>query len=223
MKKTLYFFITIISCSLIQNSGINAQVLSPLSPGNQAIYINFGLDYAFVPTFGYARGFHNSTFNRDIMLLTEISSPLKIDFHDYRYKFGGQAILLNFSSLDFSGAFSFIVRGTKNSIHNATSFGMDVTFMLGHYRKHWFVAGEFGFDKAIFTHIHHSDWYKTYFYSDAKDSWYRNTAGNVHYGFRVGLALTRIEFTLRVGVQKSKSLIDPLIPFFGVVGINYRF
>jgi len=208
--------------SLNTDDQLCAQVLTNIPSGSHAIYASFGLDPAFVATLGYARNFHNSTFNRDIIIFTEIASPIKLDLHDYRYKLGGQASIYNFDKFDFSGVFTFITRGTKNSIHNAISFGMDVTFLLGYYRSRWFAAGEFGCDRAIFTHIDHSDWYKTYFYSDAKDGWYRNTSGSFHYGFRTGFSLSRIEITLRAGVQKTKSIIDPLVPFFGVLGLNYR-
>ena len=212
----------ILNC-LFTEDRLYTQVIAPIPLGTHAIYTSFGLDPAFVAVLGYARNFHNNTLNRDIIFFTEIASPIKLDLYDYRYKLGGQACIYSFHKLDFSGMFTFITRGTKNSIHNAISFGMDITFLLGYYRNRWFAAGEFGYDGAIFTYINHSDWYKTYFYSDAKDGWYRNTASNFHYGFRTGFSLSRIEITLRAGVQKSKSIIDPLVPFFGVLGLTYCF
>ena len=223
MKKIFLILIVMIIHSLFTDDQLYAQVLTPFPSGNHVIYASFGLDPAFVATLGYARSFHNSTFNKDIIIFTEIALPIKLDLYDYRYKLGGQASIYSFNRLDFSGVFALIARGTKNSIHNAISFGMDITFLLGYYRKRWFATGELGFDRAIFTYIDHSDWYKTYFYSDAKDGWYRNTAGSLHYGFRTGFSLSRIEITLRAGVQKSKSIIDPLVPFFGILGLNYRF
>jgi len=223
MKKKFVIVTIMILFSLFADEQLYAQIFAPNPLDTHAIYTSFGLDPAFVATLGYARNFHSSTFNRYIIIFTEIASPIKLDLHDYRYKLGGQATLFSYNRLDFSGVFTFITRGTKNSIHNAISFGMDVTFLLGYYRSRWFAACEFGCDRAIFTYIDHSDWYKKYFYSDAKDGWYRNTAGSFHYGFRTGFSLSRIQITLRVGVQKTKSIIDPLVPFFGVLGLNYRF
>ena len=223
MKKIILILFVMILYSSFRSSIINAQVFSPPLPGKHVIYMSFGLDPALVTTLGYARSFHKSAFDRDIIIFTEIAMPIKFDLYDYRYKVGGQTTLFNFNRLDFSSMFTFITRGTKNSIHNATSFGMDITFLLGYYRKHWFAVGEFGWDRAIFTYIKHSDWYKTYFYSDANDGWYSNTAGSYHYGFRTGFSLSRIEITLRAGIQQTKSIIDPLVPFFVVLGLNYRF
>lgn len=157
------------------------------------------------------------------MLSTEISLPIKFDTNDYRFKLGGQTILYSFGRLDCWGVLTFIARGTKNSIHDANSLGVDITFLTGFYCKHWFITGEFGYDRSILTHINHSAWYKTYFYADAKDGWYRNTASHSNYGFRSGFSVKRFEFTIRIGIQKTKSIIDPLVPFFGVLGLNYRF
>jgi len=223
MKKIHLLLTIMILNSLFAEDQLYAQVIAPIPKGTHAIYTSFGLDPAFAATLGYARNFHHSIFNRDIIISTEITSPIKLDLSDYRYKLGGQARIYNFDKLDFSGVLTFINRGTKNSIHHAISFGMDITFLFGYYRNRWFAAGEFGSDRAIFTYIDHSDWYKTYFYSDVKDGWYRNTAGSFHYGFRTGFSLSRIEITLRAGVQKTKSILDPLVPFWGVLGITYCF
>ncbi len=56
---------------------------------------------------------------------------------------------------------------------------------------------EVGLDKAFVTHMNHREWYRTYFYADAKDGWYRNTGDTVHFGISAGVAVGKAELLAR--------------------------
>lgn len=201
----------------------NAQVSKPLSSESSAIFTSFGLDPALVTTFGFARGFNISSINKNLMLSTEISIPIQFDLNDSRLKLEGHINILSFSKFNCWGGLSLIERNTKNSIHRANSLGVGIVFLTGYYGERWTIASEFGYDRSILTYIKHSSWYKTYFYTDAKDGWYGNTASHFYYGIRTGFSLAKFEITVRAGAQKTKSIINPLVPVYGILSINYRF
>lgn len=111
----------------------------------------------------------------------------------------------------------------RNTIHRATALRSDLVLLAGHYRPRWFAAVESGYDRAWLTHIKNSDWYKTYFYADAKDGWYANTAGTLRAGLRGGVRRGRIEVVARAGVNRTEHGEALNLPFYATVGANWRF
>ena len=205
----------------------NAQVMSPIYAGKQAAYLNLGFDPAVLTTWGYARGFEASFLKRDIMASTELAIPVaKLDLRDYRLKIGAQTSIVNYKGWDFSIPLHIILRGTKNWMHSATSFGADFAGLFGYYGKWWFVNLEFGYDLAFITKITATDRYKEYFYSDFKNGWYGNTSHFFTRGLRVGVRIRRTEITLRAGepiIDWTSESNDLMPPFYGSLGVNYIF
>ncbi|HEX9703902.1 MAG TPA: hypothetical protein VGA20_01485 [Gemmatimonadales bacterium] len=113
--------------------------------------------------------------------------------------------------------------GTENSIYRAFNFGADFTGAAGVYRRSWFLAGEFGFDKAVITHIAHTDWYRTHFYPEAKDGWYLNAGGTFHYAVTGGVAFGRTELAVRAGRLRTEDFNDLTPPMYAGVGVGFRF
>ena len=147
----------------------------------------------------------------------------KLDARDYRARLQAQTSIVTWRSLRLVGSAAFITRGTENSIYRAINFGSDFTGTVGVYRPHWFLGGEFGFDKAIITHLTQSDWYREYFYPDAKDGWYLNAGGNFHYGPVGGVAIGPAEVVVRAGWRRTEDFKDVTPPMYGVLGVGWRF
>jgi hypothetical protein len=94
---------------------------------------------------------------------------------------------------------------------------------LNVYRHRWFAAGELGFDKAIITHVTHSDWYRTHIYPDAKDGWYLDAGGTYRAGLAGGVALGRTEIVGRVGWLRTEDFNELLPPMYASVGVAFGF
>lgn len=186
------------------------------------MYATYGLDPAFVATVGYGRVIrlygHEFQLTADGGLATE-----KLDTRDFRARVGTQTSLLRWRSLHLTGSATFITRGTENQVYKALDFGADLTGTLGLYRRGWFVAGEIGKDKAIVTHVTNSDWYKRYFYPDAKDGWYLDCGGTVHYGLAAGLALGPMEVVGRFGWLRTETWDQMSPPVYASVGVGIGF
>jgi hypothetical protein len=192
--------------------------------GEQAnrVYATFGLDPAFVGTTGYGRVIrlygHAFQLTGDLGLATA-----QLDTRDFRARVGAQTSLLRWRSLHLVGSATFITRGTQNQVYKALDFGADFTGTLGLYRRGWFVAGEFGKDKAIITHVTNSDWYKRYYYPDAKDGWYLDAGGTFHYGLAAGLALGAVEVAGRFGWLRTETWDQMTPPYYATVGLGIGF
>ena len=122
-----------------------------------------------------------------------------------------------------TGSATFITRGTENTVYRGLNFGADLTGSAGVYRRRWFAAGEFGFDKAVITHITHSDWYRDHYYADAKDGWYLDAGGTYHYGVTGGVAIGRAELVARFGWQRTEKWNDLDQPIYASLGTGVSF
>jgi hypothetical protein len=170
-----------------------------------------GLDPAVLATAGIGRVL--SVGQRPLLAYLESSIAMgDLDLRDYRARLGVQASMLSWRDMRLTGNVAFVTRGTRNPIFDATSMGADVGGTIGMYRPRWFVAGEAGYDKAIITHLAHSDQYRTQYYADAKDGWYIDTGGIRRFGLVGGISRGRWDLVLRAGVprtQRGNSLVAP--------------
>jgi hypothetical protein len=186
------------------------------------VYTSFGLDPAILPTIGYARTLR--LFGHRFQLAGDVGVvATHLDTRDYRARLDAFTSLVHWRALYLTGSAAFITRGTENSIYQGLNFGADVTGALGVYRRGWFAAGEFGFDKAIITHITNSEWYRTYFYPDAKDGWYLTGGGTFHYGLAAGLGLGPTELVARYGWRRTEKFGELTPPMYVSLGFGVGF
>ena len=183
-------------------------------------YTTIGLDPAIITSVGIASV--GSLVDRDMQISGEVGIvTAKIDTRDFRAKLGIQASLVRWRSVNLTGSATFITRGTDNSIYRGFNFGADLTAGLGVYRPRWFAAGDFGKDKAIITHITHSEWYRTNFYPDAKDGWYLDAGGTYHYGLVSGFTVRKAEVMARMGLLRTERYNQLMPPAYGSVGVGF--
>lgn len=185
-------------------------------------YTTFGLDPAMITTVGYGRvvgvGGHDVQLTGDAGV-----AGGRLELRDFRVRLGAQTSLLRWRELQLTGSATFITRGTENSIYRGVNFGADFTGSAGLYRDRWFAAAEGGFDKAIITHIAHTDYYRDNYYADARDGWYLDAGGIWHYGLAAGVALGRAELAGRFGWRKSQDYQDVNPPVYASLGIGFGF
>ena len=111
-----------------------------------------------------------------------------------------------------------------NDFVRLVNFGSDMSGIVGYYRPKWFVAGEFGFDKAIVTHFRHSKAYKDQ-YPGVVDGWYEPaTGGNLYYGLQAGFSFRKQDIFLRAGkILTQDYKTTPMVPIYGQLGYNIKF
>lgn len=144
---------------------------------------------------------------------------------DFKVKLGAQIRLAAFNYFQFSARVQGVSRRYHNQSVTLFSFGSDFAGTLGYYRKHCFLGIESGFDKAIVTHFKHSEWYKRNIYDNVQDGWYEPaTGGNFYYGLQGGYSIKKTDITLKAGKLLQQDFqSQPLLPFYGQLGVNFRF
>lgn len=181
-----------------------------------------GWDYSISYSLGY--GYQLKT-KVPIVLITNFSIPSGENLlDDFKTKIGGQVLLLNTSNLKGGITIKGIYRRYENPLVRLQNFGSEMKGTLGYYKPRWFVAGEFGFDKAIVTNFEHSELYRETIYGDAKNGWYQPaTGGNFLYGLQTGYSFKKADITLNFGkVMTQDFMTTPLIPFYLRLGYNHK-
>jgi hypothetical protein len=222
MRRTPLLGIGIALSALVAREAGAQWNVARFDTGRNRVYTTFGLDPALVTSAGYGRVV--PLFGHKFLLAGEAGMVVGgLDPRDFRARLGAHTSLVHWRSLHLTGSATFVTRGTDNSIYRAVNFGADLTGTAGLYRRGWFAAGEFGFDKAIVTHLTHSDWYRTYFYPDAKDGWYLDTGGTFHYGLVGGLSVGRAELVGRFGWLRTEGWNDLVPPMYASLGVGFGF
>jgi hypothetical protein len=184
------------------------------------VYTTVGLDPALITSLGYSRVIplwgHDFQFSGEAGVVAA-----HMDINDFRARLGTQTSIAEWRSMHFTGSATFITRGTENLIYTGLNLGADFTGTVGAYKERWFAAGEFGFDKAIITHITNSDYYKKYYYADAKDGWYLNAGGTFHTGVVGGWALGKADLVGRVGWLWTEDFNGLTPPMYASLGVGY--
>jgi len=202
----------------------HAQSFSRLESGQQAVTAETGLQSGVVTSLGYAAVLRLDRIGRTMMPFAQATLPIaRPDLHDYAFRAGAQISVVTIGWFDLSTQLALDVAETENSIYRGTALRTDLVLLGGHYARRWFAVGELGYDRAWLTYIKNSDWYRTYFYGDAKDGWYAGTGGLLHAGAKGGVSIGSVEVVLRAGVTRTEALRDLDLPFYATLGANLRF
>lgn len=222
MRRISSIITGLVLTSLVAGDAAAQWNVARSSTTRKQVYATFGLDPALVTTVGLSST--GTLMEHDFQLKGEVGVVTAgADARDFRTRLGIQTSLVRWRSVQLTGGATAIVRGTDNSVYRGINFGADVTGGVGVYRQRWFAAGEFGKDKAIITHVKHTDWYRTNFFADAKDGWYLDAGGTLHYGVAGGVTVRNAELMLRLGLQRTERYKQLTPPIYGSVGLGVGF
>jgi len=182
----------------------------------------FGAEYGVI--YGVAYGYHLKS-PLPLLLTVEHTQPaggrLTDDFKD---KLGIQARVLQAGDFQVSVRANGIFRRYESKLVRALNFGSDFSGAVGYYKALWFMAGEFGFDKAIVSNFRHKAAYLESF-PEAEGGWYQPASGgNFYYGLKVARSFGYNDITLDVGKVINEDFeTTPMLPFYLKLGYNRRF
>ncbi len=220
MKNSIIITLAILGLALPASAqNINWQAFKPEQ--KNLVQIQTGWDYGLTFGLGYGRKFNT---RMPVLANIEYSFPAgERLFDDFKVRIGGQIEVFR------QGGFSATIkayspfRRFENSKVRLINFGSEFSGVAGFYRKHWFVAGEFGFDKAIATHIRHTA-HALDDYPGARDGWYVPTGGNYFFGLQAGFSFRGNDISLKAGNLVSQGWkTAPFVPKYIVLGYNHRF
>lgn len=191
-------------------------------PGQKHIvHLQAGFDYGLTLGLGYGYKLHT---RMPAVVNLEYSFPAgERLFDDFKVRLGGQVQLVQWNGLSLTAKIYSPFRRYESNMVRLINFGGEFSGVVGYYRKHWYVAGEFGFDKAIVTHVQHSDQMLEN-YPDAQDGWYVPTGGNYFFGLQAGVSFGRNDISLKAGGLATQGWkTAPYVPKYAVLAFSRRF
>lgn len=223
---TIKSIVIIITVLFFQNK-ISAQVINweNISKQNKhMLHANAGAEYGIAAGVGYHYLISVKQFPLWIGGEYAIPSGNQLA-DDFKLRLGAQVRIIAFHHFQFSARIQGIARRYHNQSVRLFNFGSDIAGTLGYYRKKGFLGIEAGFDKAIVTNFKHSEWFQENIYSNVQDGWYEPaTGGNFYYGLHGGFSLKKLDITIKAGkVLQQDFTSQPLLPFYGQLGVNFRF
>lgn len=183
--------------------------------------LHTGLDHGL--NYGIGYGFRIQTKMPIILNLIHSMPFGEQVLDDFKTKIGVQAEV--FHSKHFSTTLKLygITRRYQNPFARFIAFGSETSIVSGYYNKKWYVAGEFGFDKSIVTHVKHSTLMREY-NPDLIGGWFIPSGGNFNCGIQSGYSINKNDFTIKFGLVVQQDFkTSPLIPFYAQIGYNKKF
>ncbi len=192
------------------------------SDKRNAVSLQLGYDYALTLGAGYTR---TLDFFKPMLLGIEYSIPMGDNlFDDHKIKIGGEIELLNKKNLYVSAKAKGIIRRYQSDNVNILNFGSDLGLTAGIYKTKWYLAGELGFDKAISSHLKHTELFKE-IYPQVEDGWFLSTGGQFYYDLNAGYSIHNlVDLNLKVGMTNAQwHDTNALLPYYVQIGINRAF
>lgn len=185
------------------------------------VNVNAGWDNA--TTFGAGYGYRMNS-KLPLIIGGSFSAPTGENLvDDFKTKIGAQAEVFRYNSFSATVKADGIFRRYESEFVTLANFGSEFSTALGYYKAGWYAAAEFGFDKAIVTHVKHSALMEEY-NPEIKSGWYIPTGGNFLYGIQAGFSVKSYDLYLRAGKTIQQDLkTTSVIPFYANVGITKRF
>ena len=189
---------------------------------SNVVQLNVGYDFGATAQLGYSRAF---TIGKPVVVGLDYSIPMGSDLlDDFKVRLGGQIEIVQIGGFSATVKISSVFRRYQTELVRIESFGSDFGILAGYYTSSWFVAGEFGFDKSITSHLTHSDIMRAMFPA-IRDGWYVPTGGHYYYGIQGGKTVGEsLDLSLRLGATNAQGNDESaVLPLYLQLGLDMKF
>jgi hypothetical protein len=185
------------------------------------VQVSSGVENGFVMGVGYG---YKLPVKQNIVFTADYSFPTgSTVFDDFKSRLSVQSEMVRWKNWSVTLKAAAIFRRYENKLATLSNFGSEFSALAGYARPRWQMMAEFGFDKAISTHVHNSNLLKSY-NPDIQDGWYVPTGGYFFYGLQAGYSFARQDLFLRAGQLAAQDFQTPMnLPLYVKIGITHRF
>lgn len=217
----LKFFLNLLVCSFSSSS--IAQFIQPNDNIKHIAKINIGYDYNLI-SLDAGFGYYYSKYKTAAFLDFTQGSAL-LGTGNFRTQIGLQNWQGGQKKINLKTSLALVQTRSINKAGNYNGLGLSLQIQPGlNYNQIGFGA-DIQYNPFFATHIKHSDFWRQYYYNNAKDGWYKFTTTNWRFGIYISLLTGNeksLELNLRGGYQTSGQY-DRLIPgFYSIIGFNKR-
>jgi len=166
---------------------LSAQTIVNDSPTENRAYLRLGIEPTTMATFGYQRNFKVGFLNRNVTSYAEWGTSMyRFSYNNSELKLG--AILVVIEKRSFKVVNNLNLSAGSVTTHNFESkkFAAGDEIAAGFYKQTWFIATTVEYEKIYLNRIEHTEFYRTTYYEDAEDGWYKGAGGMFQFGIEGG-------------------------------------
>ena len=172
---------------LVAVNQVSAQTIINDSATENRAYLRVGIEPTTMMTFGYQRNFNVGFLNRNVTSYTEWASSLfRFGLNNSELKIGGIVPVFEKGSFKVVNNLNLSAGSVTTQNFDSKKFAVGDEVAIGLYKKSWFIATTVEYEKIYLNHIKHTEFYRTTYYEDAEDGWYRGAGGMFQFGIEGG-------------------------------------
>lgn len=163
------------------------------------VYLMGGIEPGVMTTLGYERDIAIKSLDRTISLYTELGlSIMRLDIENSNYELGVRLPLWEWRSLKIIDNL-YTTMGSINT-HNfdSTVFTLGSEINMGYYGTYGYITTLIEYEKFLFSHLIHTDYYRSTYYPNAVDGWYKSSGGMFQFGLKGGFSLWNTDISLEI-------------------------
>ncbi len=224
MKNTHYIIILLISVFTIPT--LQGQSLLHESNQKNKAYIRYGIEPTTMLTVGFQHSIKAPLLNQRMTLFGEWGlSTLSMNFDNSEMKIGGIINLWSQGNFRVVNNLNFSAGSVSTKHFDSKKFAVADKVNFGLYKENWYLSGSMEYENIYLNHIEHTDFYRTVYYVDAVDGWYKGAGGNFQLGLETGRTFKyRYDLHLEVKVPFTERLNSyGGSPLHVNLGLGYRF
>ena len=216
--KTILSIIIIIVANFVSAQSVNWSTEKNVR--KSITYSSFGFDHGATLQIGHGR--YIELF-KPLLVTADFSIPMGNDLlDDFKTRLGVQIPIYQIDHFHLTARLNAIFRRHETKLVRMINFGSEINITMGYHKNTWHIAGEFGFDKSISTHLKHSS-VMVENYPSITDGWFIPSGGHSYMGIQSGKFISsQIELNIRLGITNAQfNDENSLIPFYTQIGVNY--
>ena len=205
---------------------LSAQTIINNAATESRVYLRYGIEPTTMITFGYQRNFDVGFLNRNLTTFAEWGvAAYMFSFNNSDIKIGSILPVIEKGSFKLVNNINLSAGSAATRHFDSKKFAAGDEVAAGFYHQSWFFAATVEYEKIYLNRIEHTEFYRSTYYENAKDGWYKGAGGLFQFGIEVGGTIKKkydlhIEIKLPFTEKFNNYGGSPLHANFG---LGYRF
>lgn len=163
------------------------------------VYLIGGIEPGVMTTLGYEKDIEIQMIDRTISVYTELGlSIMQLDIRNSNYELGIRFPLWEWKSFKIIDSINTTIGSINNHNFDSTVFTLGNEINMGYYGTFGYITTLLEYEKFLFSHLSHTDYYRSTYYPDAVDGWYNSSGGMFQLGIRGGFRIGETDISLEI-------------------------
>lgn len=188
------------------------------------VYFIGGIEPGVMTSLGYEYDIDIKTIHRTVSVYTELGlSIMQLDIKNSNNELGIRIPLVEWKSFRIIDVLNTTIGRINNHNFNSTVFTLGNEINIGYYGTNGYITTIAEYEKFLFSHLSHTDYYRSTYYPEAVDGWYKSAGGMLQFGLKGGFSLAETDISLEIKKGFTEQLNTYASPFHINLLVGYSF